>query len=128
MSQDPSYNRLIRSRKWRNLRVATLQAHPYCADCLRRGLKVEATEIHHIKPVESVTSESERQALMFDPSNLRCLCGECHRSAHRKLKSHTKEVHKERQRKRIEAVIKQFFPDTALPTDPGGDFLKGVEV
>lgn len=78
MSKDREYRRLIQSRRWRRLRVSTLKDRPYCEDCLAKGMRKGATEVHHIIPVEPALSTADKEALMFDPTNLRCLCRDCH--------------------------------------------------
>lgn len=110
MSRDPFYRKMIQSRRWRRLRVAALKANPYCEDCLARGKRIGATEVHHIIPVETAVSEKEKMSLLFGMSNLRCLCHDCHVQTHRAMKVHTKETVKSRQKQRLDAVLKTFFP------------------
>lgn len=58
---------------WVRLREYFMANHPLCEDCLDRGVSVVSTECHH---VESIARKPE---LRLDASNLRALCGECHR-------------------------------------------------
>lgn len=123
MSRDRYYRKLIQSRRWRRLRVATLLARPYCEDCLEKGKRIGATEVHHIMPVEPALSESEKQSLMFNPTNLRCLCRECHLRIHKEMRVHSKETVKERQQQRLESVLNSFFPGIKLEKPPRGAFF-----
>jgi 5-methylcytosine-specific restriction endonuclease McrA len=45
--------RVYDSREWRRLRLAKLQAFPWCEACERAGLLVPATAVDHVKPVSA---------------------------------------------------------------------------
>lgn len=120
MSEDRTYRKLIQSRQWRRLRVSWLKAHPYCEDCLAKGKRIGATEVHHIIPVEPALNEEEKRALMFDTSNLRSLCRDCHLQTHREMKVYSKETVKKRQKARLEAVLEAFFPGIKFEETPRG--------
>ena len=82
---DGDYREMLVSVRWRKLRAWKLAFNPCCEECERNGLAVAAVEVHHVRPVLSLDSRREREALMFDPSNLAALCHDCHVEAHRRL-------------------------------------------
>lgn len=59
------------TRRWRRLRLAVLRAEPLCAECLRQGRLVPATQVDHIVPIS-------RGGAVWDPDNLQPLCASCH--------------------------------------------------
>lgn len=121
MSKDATYRRLIQSRRWRVLRVQMIKQRPYCEECFKNGLRVGATEVHHIEPVETAASDSEKESLMFNPANLMTLCHACHSRIHREMRVHSKQTVKARQKHRIEAALKAFFPGVDFTeVRPGG--------
>lgn len=61
-----------RTKRWKQARLAFLNAHPLCADCGEVGLVVEATEVDHVVPHRG------DPALMWDRSNWQALCKSCH--------------------------------------------------
>ena len=65
---------------WRRIRKqALIRDHYLCQECLRRGKITEATEVHHIRDLESFPS------LGLELSNLESLCWQCHEDTkHRK--------------------------------------------
>lgn len=56
--------------RWQRLRLAFLNEHPLCADCLARGYVVPATDVHHLVPRRDGGSDAD--------SNLAALCHACH--------------------------------------------------
>ena len=58
---------------WVKLRNATLIRDNYlCQECLRRKRITKATEVHHVRPLETYPD------LALDINNLESLCRECH--------------------------------------------------
>lgn len=57
--------------QWRKIRAIFLSENPLCEMCKREGRYINATEVHHIKPLSEGGSFS-------DPSNLMPLCKSCH--------------------------------------------------
>ena len=63
--------------KWRRKRKSILRRDGYrCQECKRYGRRRDATEVHHIKPVE-VWPE-----LAYKDDNLISLCHGCHNKMH----------------------------------------------
>lgn len=57
-------------REWGRLRAEVLSSEPFCRECSKRGLRVVATHVDHIRP-KAVCGGDER-------SNLQPLCAACH--------------------------------------------------
>jgi 5-methylcytosine-specific restriction protein A len=66
----PERQRLY-DRTWRARRAAYLASHPWCEDCLEKGLYVPAVDVHHV-------DRHEGDRVKFVTSPLRALCKECH--------------------------------------------------
>lgn len=110
MSKGPIYTHLINSARWRHLRRETLAAHPYCDRCEKLyNLITPAVCVHHIEPAESAHNEAECAALMFNPSNLQCLCAACHHDIHTAAGYHTKPVVKERKALKLNAILADMY-------------------
>ena len=101
MSRNKDYQRLLNSRRWKELRVWKLQHNPLCEICQQEGYVRAAVDVHHIKPVESARTLMEMEQLCFDANNLQALCIPCHQRIHRELRSHSKEAHKQRMSDRM---------------------------
>ncbi len=56
--------------RWRKIRKMYLSGNLLCVECLKKGLLVEATEVHHIIPIMNGGTN--------DYSNLMALCKSCH--------------------------------------------------
>lgn len=41
---------LYNSKRWKAMRRRVLMDTPWCADCLREGKRVVATDVHHVRP------------------------------------------------------------------------------
>lgn len=65
------YKKFYNSKRWRKVRLNQLQTDPLCADCLKLGYYVSATQVDHIKSMRSGGHPT-------DPENLRSLCISCH--------------------------------------------------
>lgn len=109
MARDPYYIRLIATRRWRELRKRVLEEHPLCRDCELSDRVELATEVHHIVPVESEKNPHEMERLAYSPSNLVALCHGCHKQRHRELRSNSRELRKERDRKLRDNFEKEFY-------------------
>lgn len=63
--------------RWRKKRAVILRRDGYkCRNCSRYGRNVQATEVHHKKPVDLYPE------LAFDDTNLISLCHRCHNKMH----------------------------------------------
>lgn len=111
MAKDTNYIKLINTQRWRNLRLKKLQAQPLCEcdECKANGKITPATEVHHIVPVESVTTIEQMEALMFDYNNLMSVSHECHARIHKEMFSHSKENVKKANQKRTQRFIDKFL-------------------
>ena len=105
MSRNKDYQRLLNSKRWKQLRLEYLRAHPLCEDCKQEGFVCAAVDVHHVVPCESAKSFGEMVQLCYDPNNLRALCIPCHIKVHQQSKSHTTEGHKQREADRLEQWI-----------------------
>lgn len=108
MRKSEFYRRNIVSRRWLNLRRLKLSNNPICEECERIGRVRSATEVHHIKPVESV-AESSQSLLMYDYNNLMSLCSECHVKMHIALGKNTKEDNIKRNEEKVKDAIERFL-------------------
>jgi len=59
---------------WQKFRKWFLSKHPLCLDCLDRGIYMPAVDIHHLTKLRADKSKK------YDESNLRPLCGDCHKA------------------------------------------------
>ena len=109
MAKDKDYRRLIHTHRWVMLRRSKLTAYPLCEDCLARDIVTPATEVHHIKPVEDALTAADKEALMFDPHNLRSLCHACHLAAHVALGRGGKEHARRRAAEKMKSFTEKFF-------------------
>ena len=97
MSRDKNYQRLLNSKRWKQLRAWKLERNPLCELCEAEGKVSAAVDVHHIDPIEGSMSLQEMEARCFNPNNLQCLCIPCHRKVHTQMRSNTKEGHQQRQ-------------------------------
>ena len=94
------------------MRAAYLSAHPVCEDCEQAGRTTIATEVHHIRPIESAAGRpADMQELAFNPCNLRALCTACHMEAHRVLHSNDLSASKERARAELTAFASAYLSE-----------------
>ena len=109
MSRSKDYQRLLNSKRWKQLRMAYLQQHPLCERCKREGIEQtgkpyirSSIDVHHKIPVESAHTLAEMEYLAYDVGNLEALCIPCHIKTHEEQRSHSKEAHKRREDDRLE--------------------------
>lgn len=100
---------MIHTMRWLRLRRNQLSEHPICQRCEAEGRLTPATEVHHIIPVEDALTFAEKQRLMFDYSNLRSLCHDCHVKTHMEMgrsgKAHARRIAKAQ----LDAFEKKFL-------------------
>jgi 5-methylcytosine-specific restriction protein A len=53
--------------------LAYLARHPLCCDCLDAKRTMAANEVHHVLKLR------ERPELQYEETNLKALCGPCHK-------------------------------------------------
>lgn len=125
MSRDPRYQKLLNSKRWKELRRQYLQAHPLCERCEAEGYVRSAVDLHHVVPVETGKTQQEMERLAFDIHNLRALCIPCHIATHKEMGKGTKDNRKEREEQRqarwMERIRSMSQPQN--PTAP--DFVEG---
>jgi 5-methylcytosine-specific restriction protein A len=68
--RDPQVHRLY-GRAWQKRSKAHLTAWPWCEDCLKKGIYIPASEVHH-------EQQHKGDRLVFNTSPLTSLCKECH--------------------------------------------------
>ena len=68
--RDPKVQKLY-DRAWRKRRAAHLAKHPWCADCLDKGLFTPAVDVHHV-------DRHQGDKRKFKNSDLKSLCKVCH--------------------------------------------------
>ena len=113
MARDKDYNRLIHAAKWVNLRRMKLTSNPLCEDCLENGRITFASEVHHVKPVEDALTAADKEALMYDPHNLRSLCHACHVAAHVSLGRGGKKHARRRAEEKLRSFTEKFLGEEA---------------
>lgn len=109
MAKDKDYRQMIHTARWAALRRSVLSAHPLCERCLEQERTEAATEVHHICPVEDAVAYADKRQRMFDSSNLRALCHNCHVEAHKALGRAGKAAAIRRNREQTRQVIERFF-------------------
>lgn len=73
------WKHLYKSAAWERLRGTKLTEEPFCRFCTRKGLKIPADVVDHIKEHKGDT------ALFHDYDNLQSLCFSCHNSTKQRL-------------------------------------------
>lgn len=117
MSRDPRYQKLLNSKRWKELRAWKLrQTEGYCEICYRegwRGIDALAVDIHHKVPVESVIDQGEvaMARVCYDPNNLMALCIRHHTEIHQAMGKGTKENIQERKAKKRTAFLRRNDPN-----------------
>ena len=97
MSRNPDYQRMLNSKRWKELRQWKLSANPLCELCEAKGVVRSAIDIHHRQPVEEAGTLAEMEARCFNPANLQSLCVPHHAKIHREARSHSRQAHRKRE-------------------------------
>ena len=103
------YRQLINSQRWVKLRAKKASASPLCEACLGRDITTPVQEVHHIVPIESAPDFETMRLLAYDIKNLQSLCIDCHKEAHRELKSNSVEEIQRRNKKRTKNFVEKFL-------------------
>lgn len=109
MFRSPKYRQLINNHKWVKLRAKKAAASPLCEVCLEKGKTTIMEEVHHIVPIESAPDFEAMKLLAYSIKNLQSLCKECHKEAHRELKSNSVEEIQRRNKKRTNNFVEKFL-------------------
>lgn len=109
MAKDKDYIQLIHTNRWLRLRRDKLSAQPLCERCSESGMVRAATEVHHVIPVEDGLTRAEKERLMYDYSNLRALCHDCHVKTHTEMGRCGKEQAKKRAREHLKRFKERFL-------------------
>lgn len=109
MAKDKDYIQLIHTNRWLRLRRDKLSSQPLCERCREDGRITAATEVHHVIPVEDGLSRAEKERLMYDYSNLRALCHDCHVKTHTEMGRCGKEQAKKRAREHLKRFKERFL-------------------
>jgi len=106
------YKKLITSQKWVKLRSEKVAKNPLCENCLLSDVTRPTQEVHHIRPVESGSTNIEMERLCFDFDNLKSLCRDCHKKAHIELNSFSKIETIKRNKDKTNSFIDKFLKKT----------------
>ena len=133
MARDPRYQKLLNSKRWKELRAWKLrQTEGYCEICYAegwRGIDALAVDIHHIVPVESVIDQGEEamKRVCFNPANLMALCVRHHVEIHQQAGSHKKEAVEERKQKKRIGFLQRNDPNFAIKQEQDDAFISTAE-
>ena len=108
MAKDKDYVSMIHKNRWLRLRKAKLTSDPLCERCKENGITKEATEVHHVTPVEDGLTQREKETLMYDIHNLRSLCHDCHVLTHTEMGRSGKVHAKRRASEQLARFVKKF--------------------
>ena len=61
-------------RSWKKIRKRYVASHPFCEECLKKGILVPVDEVHHVIPLSDGGTHDE--------DNLMSLCKTCHAKIH----------------------------------------------
>ena len=103
------YRQLINTHRWVKLRAKKVSASPLCEACLERDITTPVQEVHHIVPIESAPDFETMKLLAYDIKNLQSLCRECHKEAHRELKSNSVKEIQRRNKKKTKNFVEKFL-------------------
>lgn len=111
MSRNKDYQRLLNTKRWKELRAWKLQQNPLCEMCQAEGYVRAAVDVHHIRPVESAHSVSEMEQLCYDiKGNTMSLCIPCHVKVHKEMGKNKKENVIERKKISLQRWIQKNRP------------------
>lgn len=122
MSRDPRYQRLLNSKRWREVKAyVDARAEGLCERCRREGIAAgvpggyltPGKDHHHIIPVESANPDipGEMERLCYDVNNIELLCVPCHIKTHEEMHSHYGETVKERKELKRRRFLEENDPN-----------------
>lgn len=94
----------MNSAQWKRTRAQKLSNQPFCEECAKQGIVTAAQCVHHLKPIESAPP-GQMAELAYAMGNLESLCYECHHKIHADMRSHSRDVHKQRNQSRLQQWI-----------------------
>ena len=74
--RDKKKMKFYASKQWKCIRNRKIYSNPLCEECKKNNRVKQATEVHHIIPIEKDWS------LRLKYSNLQSLCHSCHMKKH----------------------------------------------
>lgn len=77
-----NHTAVYNTKRWRTVRLEKLKRDPLCQICLSLNKVTPGEEVHHITPISSGKTVKDKQALGFNPANLKTLCKACHEELH----------------------------------------------
>jgi hypothetical protein len=84
--RDPKYVRFYNSGEWRTLSAKYAQDKQY--KCESKGCTAFATEVHHVKPIQTPEGWDRR----LDYNNLELQCLDCHNERHERFQRRKKYI------------------------------------
>lgn len=114
MSRDRRYQKLLNSKRWREVKAFVWQrAGGCCEQCARDGYITPGCDCHHKIPVESANPDipGEMERLAFDVNNIELLCIGCHIRAHKELHSHEGDTIQERKQLKRRSFMQRNDPN-----------------
>lgn len=112
MSRDKRYQKLLNSKRWREVKAFVWRrAGGLCERCRREGYITSGVDCHHKTPVESAKTEEEMARLAYDVNNIELLCVPCHIKTHQELRSHHAETVKERKELKRRRFLEENDPN-----------------
>ena len=125
MSRDKRYQKLLNSKRWTELRISYLRAHPLCERCKAEGYVRSAIDVHHRQPVETAHTLQEMERLCYDWNNLQALCIPCHVQTHKEMGKNTRGNMQARAAARLERWkdgVRAMSQPVLPPQTPAGSF------
>lgn len=109
MAHSPLYRRIMNSKRWHEVRARKVAQNPLCEECQKEGIVKPTQCVHHITEIESAKTDAEAWDLATSFNNLVSLCFDCHHKIHTQRKSHSKAMHKERNKTRLQQWAARHF-------------------
>lgn len=102
----------MNSKRWREVRAKKMTENPLCEECEKKGIVKPAQCVHHVTEIETAKTDAEAWDLTTSLNNLVSLCFDCHHKIHTQRKSHSKAMHKERNKTRLEQWAARHFANS----------------
>lgn len=99
----------MNSKRWHEVRARKVAQNPLCEECQKRGVVKPTQCVHHVTEIESAKTDAEAWDLATSMNNLQSLCYDCHHRIHKERLSHSKAMHKERNKTRLQQWAARHF-------------------